>query len=97
MKKRMFYTIFILLFILCSAFVVFASMGSQSYKIPTSVLSSGGAVMSSASFQMESTLGQPSPLMNSENPPTSDNYRLSPGFWYTIDITDNGPCFISIL
>ena len=97
MKKRMFYTIFILLFILCPTFVVFASMTSQSYKIPTSVLSSGGNVMSSTSFQLESTLGQPSPLMDPDDTPISENYRLFPGFWYTIDITDNGDCFISIL
>ena len=42
--------------------------------------------MGSDSFQMESTLGQPSPLMDQQAPPGSDNYSLLPGFWYTIDI-----------
>ncbi|MGA1842916.1 MAG: hypothetical protein ACMUIU_20055 [bacterium] len=85
MKKRFLCIICVLFFILGFAFVVPAWMGSQSYRIQTSVLSGGGAAMDSASFQMESTLGQPSPLMNSENAPISSNYNLFPGFWYTID------------
>ena len=42
--------------------------------------------MSSANFRMDSTLGQPSPLMPSDTPPCSANFVLSPGFWYTIDV-----------
>ena len=42
--------------------------------------------MSSANFQMNSTLGQSSPLMDSDDPPVSENFTLNPGFWYTIDI-----------
>ena len=41
--------------------------------------------MGSANFGMNSTLGQPSPLMNPADPPYSDVYDLYPGFWYTLD------------
>lgn len=44
--------------------------------------------MSSANFQMNSTLGQPSPLMSADDPPVSENYANYPGFWYTIDIEE---------
>jgi hypothetical protein len=34
---------------------------------------------------MNSTLGQPSPLMEQGMDPYSENYGLLPGFWYTLD------------
>jgi hypothetical protein len=39
--------------------------------------------MASTNFQLNSTLGQPSPLMEQGMDPYSDNYNLLPGFWYT--------------
>ena len=41
--------------------------------------------MSSGSYQMNSTMGQPSPLMQGDLNPYSDNYDLYPGFWYTLE------------
>ena len=41
--------------------------------------------MSSPSFHMSGTVGQPSPLMDQADPPYSTNYDLYPGFWYTLD------------
>jgi len=61
-----------------------AVMSSTSYRITTTVMSGGSSPMSSANFQLNSTLGQPSPLMEQGMDPYSDNYGLLPGFWYTI-------------
>ena len=45
--------------------------------------------MSSANYQINSTLGQPSPLPDSDSPPISANYQLFPGIWYTISHTSS--------
>ncbi len=42
--------------------------------------------MGSASFQMNATLGQPSPLMDPSTPPISTGFELFPGYWYTVGI-----------
>ena len=63
---------------------VAADMSSTNYRITPTVMSGGGAPMGSVNFQMNSTLGQPSPLMEQGMDPYSDNYGLLPGFWYTI-------------
>jgi len=84
--KKIFGSICILMFILGSINVSFASIGSQSYSIPTSVLSGGGTTMASENFRMNSTIGQPSALMQQDDPPCSETYSNYPGFWYTIDI-----------
>jgi hypothetical protein len=57
-------------------------MQSDNYSIPTSVLSGGGEPMTSASYQTDATLGQPSPVTDS----SSANYGLNPGFWYTVEL-----------
>ena len=41
--------------------------------------------MGSASYETDSTLGQPSPLMDPSDPPGSTNCWLDPGFWYTME------------
>jgi hypothetical protein len=46
--------------------------------------------MASTNFQMNSTLGQPSPLMEQGLDPYSENYGLLPGFWYTLDAGSGG-------
>ena len=61
-----------------------ADMSGTNYRIPTTVVSGGGGPMGSASFQTNGTLGQPSPLPDSADPPFSDSYDLYPGFWYTV-------------
>ncbi len=42
--------------------------------------------MGSSNFQMNATLGQPSPLMNAADPPYSTGFELFPGFWYTVNV-----------
>jgi hypothetical protein len=76
-----------LLIVVCLAFIAIyaypgAAMESGSYKILSTVMSGGGAPMSSTSYSMNSTLGQPSPLMDPSDPPTSTSYDNYPGFWY---------------
>jgi len=89
MKKEKIYTIlfFTIVFILSLSLPSLAGMVSENYCLSSSVLSGGGNYMSSANYQINSTLGQPSPLPDSDNPPTSANYRLFPGVWYTIGYT----------
>ncbi len=60
-----------------------AGMSSTSYKIPTTVMSSGGNEMSSANFSMVSTLGQPTALGHG----SSGNYTIESGFFYTLILT----------
>jgi hypothetical protein len=59
-------------------------MSSDNYRITTTVMSGGGTPMASANYQMNGTIGQPTPLMEQGMDPFSDNYGLLPGFWYTI-------------
>ena len=78
------------------AFTAFAGMGSENFQIPTSVISGGGEPAGSENFQTNSTLGQPSPLMDSADPPYSENYFIDSGFWYTLDAEAGCPdlaCF----
>ena len=63
---------------------IIAGMSSDNYRITTTVISSGGAPMGSTNFQMNTTLGQPSPLMDPAEPPWSTSYELLTGFWYTL-------------
>ena len=89
------------LFVLCLLSVVWfvhpsAAMESSSYKIPSTVLSGGGSPLSSASYNGNSTLGQPSPLMDPTNPPTSTSYDNYPGFWYGAFLVVKPPTFIEL-
>ena len=54
-----------------------AEMLSDSYRITTSVLSGGGTVMDSASYQMTATIGQSSCIGLS----SKRNYITYAGFW----------------
>lgn len=81
--KRILVAIFAAL-LLSFSFNSFAEMRSRSYRIPSSVLSSGGALVASVNYQVNGTFGQPTPLMEPSEPPFSDNYDLYPGFWYTL-------------
>ena len=62
------------------------AMHGSTYSITTSVISGGGGVMTSDSYQMQATIGQPSPLMEQTSPPYSAFHDLYPGFWYTLDV-----------
>jgi hypothetical protein len=59
-------------------------MASDSYRILSSVNSAGGALTGSVTFQINGTIGQPSPLIDPLEPPFSDSYDLYPGFWSTL-------------
>lgn len=62
-----------------------AAMSSTNYRITTTVMSGGGGVMASASYQLTGTLGQPSPLVEDPLfPPSSLSYEMLTGFWYTL-------------
>lgn len=86
MKNKIFYLFLILSFVFCFTVGAVAEMGSENYRIPISVMSGGGAPMESTSYQTDSTVGQPSPLMDPANPPGSTNYDLYPGFWHTVEL-----------
>ncbi len=66
-----------------------AEMASENYNIRNSVHSAGGVPTGSANYQINGTVGQPSPLMDSNEPPLSDKYDLYPGFWYVIAAFEN--------
>jgi len=65
---------------------VAAGMSSTNYTISTTETSGGGGSMNSTNYQTHGTIGQPSALMDSTNPPYSDNYDLYPGIWYIFSI-----------
>ena len=70
-------------------------MESDNFRISTSVLSGGSAPMNSGNYQMNSTLGQPTPLIDGDVIPLSTNYELYPGFWYTLPVMEgnlDGDC-----
>jgi len=85
MKRKVFYTVLTAVIVCCLGSIALAQMSSENYTITTSVLSGGGAPMSSASYQTNSTLGQSSPLMDQVDPPGSSSFELYPGFWYTLE------------
>lgn len=62
-----------------------AQMFSDNYRITTTVMSGGGGPMFSDNFQLNGTLGQPSPLIDPADPPNSPSFDLLTGFWYTLD------------
>jgi hypothetical protein len=89
MKKQIFCIIFTVILALDIMTLAFAGMQSENYSIPTSVFSGGGIPTASTNYQADSTLAQPSPIMDSTNPPYSTHYDLYPGFWYTIEMVAN--------
>ena len=85
MSKNRFSTVLTLAVILSFVPVARGQMQSTNYRITTSVMSGGGVPMASDNYNMDSTLGQSSPLMNPTDPPWSPDYDLYPGFWYTLE------------
>jgi hypothetical protein len=70
----------------------FGGMQSGSYAITTDVVAGGGGVMSSGNYHLQSTIGQPSSLMDQAEPPYSTAYDLYPGFWYTLEAGPGPVC-----
>lgn len=68
-----------------------AEMSSTNYRIPYSVLSSGGGYNSSANHEAEDTVGQSTPLMDDGTVPSSTNYKNYPGVWFLLAGAPNCP------
>jgi hypothetical protein len=79
-------TIILTMFCLCLGMPISgdAGMSSDNYRITTTVVSGGGGPMASASYGLNGTLGQPSPLIDPADPLGSTNYEMLTGFWYTL-------------
>jgi len=71
-----------LAFVFWLAPVAIADMESPNYRIPASVLSSGGTTMDSASYQTNGTLGQSSAIGIS----STGSHINHAGFWYAADL-----------
>jgi hypothetical protein len=84
MRAKPFLVIFLTALLLSFSVMSTAEMASENYRIRSSVHSVGGVPTGSASYEINGTVGQPSPLMDSLEPPLSDTYDLYPGFWYVI-------------
>ena len=78
MRKRLFYAIVPAALILAFPLGTMAQMVSDSYRITTSVLSSGGTTMDSATYQVTATIGQSSCI----GLLSSRNYINDGGFWH---------------
>ena len=77
-------------FVLGSATLCQAVMGSENYRISKSTQSAGGAFMVSENYCTGSTLGQASGI----GPSSSSSYAAQVGFWFSIlmkgDVNGNG-------
>ena len=73
------------MFLLISTSALSATMQSSSYTITADVVSGGGEGLSSSTYRVKSTVGQPTPLMDQTAMPYSTSYYLYPGFWYTLE------------
>ena len=77
MSIRTVKSILLLAFVFTFALTATADMQSTNYRIPASVLSSGGTTTGSASYQMTATIGQSSAIGQS----SSSSYITYAGFW----------------
>jgi hypothetical protein len=84
MRNKMYLPIFAMSLMIALAFSATAQMQSPNYRIPSAVLSGGGASMHATSYQTDASLGQPTPIPDPADPPFSDSYDLYPGFWHTV-------------
>lgn len=79
MKKSLLFSLLIVL-IFVSALPVFASMSSENYRIPSSVIAGGGLRTTSDTYEIEGTVGQSSAI----GPSSSDNAFNYAGFWSAV-------------
>jgi len=84
MNNRVLLIALSLVFIFGSAPIAFTEMSSANFRVRACVQSGGGAPAGSVNYQINGTVGQPSPLMDPLEPPLSETYDLYPGFWYVI-------------
>lgn len=86
LKRALFFSLWVQsLFNLPTAY----ALQSDRYCIPSAILSGGGQLVTSQSYQTETTIGQPSPLI--EQRLLSEHYALYPGFWHTMGAMYGGP------
>jgi hypothetical protein len=80
LKTSWFWASFCWLFFFLVVFpcTIFAGMSSAGYTISRDVMSSSGGAVQSASYTMQYTLGQPSPV----GPSSSATYANEAGFWH---------------
>ena len=90
MEKRLLQGFLVSLMMLGFGTIAFADMAGEHYRIPSSVLSGGGASMTSAHYRTTVTLGQPTPWMDQADALRSASYDLYPGFWYTLEAVRRG-------
>ena len=84
MERKMFSGLLIFAAWLGLSPIGIAEMVSDNYRIRSSVHSAGGVPVGSTNYQINGTVGQPSPLMDPVEPPLSNTYDLYPGYWYVI-------------
>jgi hypothetical protein len=93
MDKRILLMVSLVVGVFCGPLTASSETASDNYRIRSWVQSGGGSGTSSENYQMNSTLGQPSPLMDPANSPYSDHYDLYPGIWYTFSlVAETCPC-----
>ena len=71
-------------FVMGISSMALSEMSSDNYRVTTKVVSGAGGPMGSADYQLNGTVGQPSPLMDPLEPPLSENYDMYPGFWNVV-------------
>ena len=84
------------IFVAAVASVCAGESSSASYTLEASVIGSAGAPCQSASYKLNSTLGQSTPIGVS----TSASAVLEAGFWYekiTLEGDANGDCKVNVL
>ncbi|NQT20858.1 MAG: hypothetical protein HQ592_14215 [Planctomycetes bacterium] len=92
-------SILVFLIVVGVASLCAAESSSASYVLERSVMGSAGGPASSASYSMNSTLGQSTPIGES----SSASYGLGAGYWYDtieaarLDGDADGNCFVNIL
>jgi len=83
-KNRLFLLLVMMSIFLGISIADATEMSSTNFHITTTVISDGGGFMNSANFQINGTVGQPTPLPDTADPPFADSYDLFPGFWNVI-------------
>ena len=78
--KKPYLLILLSIFCLHPAPVMAAQMQSASYTMKTSVFSGGGGPGTSASYQLNASIGQVTAIVNSQ----SASYKIQAGFWYQL-------------
>ncbi len=82
----------LVIMLICIAFPFIAAspclcitMHSSSYTITADVVSGGGGALSSTTYRLQSSIGQPTPIMDQTEPPYSTSYDMYPGFWFAME------------